>query len=103
MHSFYNLLILFKRREDIIIIIIIILHVIMSRLCGSHPFPQDNDAKMMYNVTHGIFSFEGEVWRNVSDEAKDFISRLLCVDPRQRMTARQVQIININININCLE
>lgn len=96
MHSFYNSFILFKRREekrkeDIIIIInFIVLHVIMSRLCGGHPFPQDNDAKMIYNVTHGIVHFDGEVWENVSDEAKDFISRLLYVDPKQRMTARQV-------------
>ncbi|KAK8820877.1 hypothetical protein WA556_005191 [Blastocystis sp. ATCC 50177/Nand II] len=58
-------------------------------LCGYHPFPQDNDKLMLYNICHGIFNFNGDSWADKSEEAKDFITRLLCVDPAQRLTARQ--------------
>lgn len=45
---------------------------------------------MLYNICHGIFNFDGDSWSDKSEEAKNFITRLLCVDPAQRMTARQV-------------
>ena len=45
---------------------------------------------MLYNICHGIFNFNGASWADKSDEAKDFITRLLCVDPAKRMTAREV-------------
>ena len=45
---------------------------------------------MLYNICHGIFNFGGDSWADKSEEAKNFITRLLCVDPAERMTARQV-------------
>ena len=45
---------------------------------------------MLYNICHGIFNFNGDSWADKSEEAKDFITRLLCVDPAQRLTASQV-------------
>ena len=45
---------------------------------------------MYYNILNGIFNFDDESWINVSDDAKDFITRLLCVDPNKRMTAKEV-------------
>lgn len=61
----------------------------IHRLCGYHPFPQGDDKRMYYNITHGIFSFDQDIWADKSDDAKDFITRLLCVDPNQRMDALQ--------------
>lgn len=58
-------------------------------LCGYHPFPQNDDKRMLYNICHGIFNFDGDSWADKSEEAKNFITRLLCVDPAERMTARQ--------------
>ena len=43
----------------------------------------------MKKVKLGKFSFQDAVWGNVSDEAKDFITRLLTVDPSQRMSAAE--------------
>lgn len=57
------------------------------RLCGYHPFPQGDDKRMYYNITHGVFSFDQDAWADKSEDAKDFISRLLTVDPKKRMTA----------------
>lgn len=42
---------------------------------------------MYYNITHGVFSFDQDAWADKSEDAKDFISRLLTVDPKKRMTA----------------
>ena len=64
--------------------------LITTRLSGRHPFPQHDDRAMYYNILHGIFDFNDESWTHVSDDAKDFITRLLCVDPDKRMTAKEV-------------
>ena len=67
-------------------------NIVTIRMSGRHPFPQNDDRTMYYNILHGIFDFNDENWINVSDEAKDFITRLLCVDPDKRMTAKEVRL-----------
>jgi calcium-dependent protein kinase len=52
-------------------------------LSGLRPF-QDQDATM-----RGRFFFIGGSWSNVSEGAKDFVRRLLTVNPGQRWTAAQ--------------
>ncbi|KAI0223774.1 Calcium/calmodulin-dependent protein kinase type I, partial [Massospora cicadina] len=45
---------------------------------------------VVQNILNGEFCFEPEkYWCQVSETAKDFISRLLVVDPEQRLTAQQ--------------
>ena len=68
-----------------------------DRLCGYHPFPQHDDVLLRQNTLRGVFDFKGDSWADKSEEAKDFISRLLCVDPAQRMTARQVGVYVLGI------
>lgn len=41
----------------------------------------------MKRVQKGSFSFSGHQWQHVSDEAKDFVSKLLTVDEGERMSA----------------
>ncbi|KAI9328295.1 kinase-like domain-containing protein [Zopfochytrium polystomum] len=56
-------------------------------LCGYTPFGSvtTNDIRPILN---GSFAFEpADYWFDVSSEAKDFINRLIVVDPSQRMTA----------------
>uniref|UniRef100_A0A3P9GYA7 non-specific serine/threonine protein kinase n=1 Tax=Oryzias latipes TaxID=8090 RepID=A0A3P9GYA7_ORYLA len=41
--------------------------------------------EIMKKIKQGDFSFEGEAWRNVSQQAKDLIQELLTVDPNKRI------------------
>uniref|UniRef100_A0A8C0C2X0 Ribosomal protein S6 kinase n=1 Tax=Balaenoptera musculus TaxID=9771 RepID=A0A8C0C2X0_BALMU len=41
--------------------------------------------EIMKKIKKGDFSFEGEAWKNVSQEAKDLIQGLLTVDPNKRL------------------
>jgi calcium-dependent protein kinase len=58
-------------------------------LCGYPPFNGNNNAEVYESVRRGIYWFPSEDWKNVSSGAKDFISRLLQKDPRNRMTVDQ--------------
>ena len=44
---------------------------------------------MFKKIKAGKYEFHEEYWSTVSSEAKDFISKLLQVDPAQRYTAVQ--------------
>ncbi|EER19842.1 Calcium-dependent protein kinase, putative [Perkinsus marinus ATCC 50983] len=49
---------------------------------GYEPFyPPDNMVEAV--------EFEPRYWRDISDEAKDFLTRCLSIDPQQRMTAKE--------------
>ena len=56
-------------------------------LCGFPPFTDPNgDVGGVYNrIREGRFDFPSPYWDGVSDMAKDFIKRLLTVDPDQRI------------------
>uniref|UniRef100_A0A8C4DEC6 Ribosomal protein S6 kinase n=1 Tax=Dicentrarchus labrax TaxID=13489 RepID=A0A8C4DEC6_DICLA len=43
-----------------------------------------------YSLCNGHFSLNGGNWDTVSDAAKDLVSKMLHVDPHQRLTAKQV-------------
>jgi len=64
----------------------VILYVI---LCGYAPFSDDNQAQLFSKVRVGEYDFNGEEWKNVSEDAKDLIRHLLVVDPRRRWSAMQ--------------
>jgi len=54
-------------------------------LSGSPPFYEDEKEDLFEKIRSGKFDFDTEVWQNVSEEAKDFITKLLVVDPTKRM------------------
>ncbi|XP_077997326.1 protein Obscurin-like [Glandiceps talaboti] len=58
-------------------------------LTGVSPFMGDDDKQTLGNVNRGQWNFEDEVFTRVTEEAKDFISRLLILDPSKRMTTQQ--------------
>jgi len=64
------------------------LYVLLS---GSPPFWDEDNFELFEKIKLGKFSFEHEVWKNVSDQGKDFISGLLEVDPDHRMDADKIQ------------
>lgn len=56
-------------------------------LSGLSPFMGDNDAETMNNILHAKWDFDAEVFENVSEEAKDFISSLLVSAKCSRLSA----------------
>jgi len=59
----------------------VITYVLMS---GISPFLGDDDGETLMNVTAGEFDFEDEdgAFDKISEESKEFISELLCLNPR---------------------
>ncbi|XP_014510610.1 CDPK-related kinase 5 [Vigna radiata var. radiata] len=58
-------------------------------LCGSRPFWARTESGIFRAVLRATPSFDEPPWPSLSDEAKDFVKRLLNKDPRKRMTAAQ--------------
>ncbi|XP_066207760.1 serine/threonine-protein kinase DCLK3 [Saccopteryx leptura] len=61
-------------------------------LCGFPPFrsPERDQDELFNIIQQGHFEFLAPYWDNISDAAKDLVSRLLVVDPKKRYTAHQV-------------
>ncbi|KAJ8249421.1 hypothetical protein GJAV_G00234640 [Gymnothorax javanicus] len=56
-------------------------------LSGLSPFLGDNDPETMNNILHCNWDYDAEAFESVSEEAKDFISRLLIQEKCGRMSA----------------
>uniref|UniRef100_A0A8C9W0T4 Ribosomal protein S6 kinase n=1 Tax=Scleropages formosus TaxID=113540 RepID=A0A8C9W0T4_SCLFO len=66
--------------------------ILYTMLSGQVPFQSQEKSlthtsaeEIMRKIKQGDFSFEGEAWRNVSQQAKDLIKGLLTVDPSKRI------------------
>nr|XP_020457551.1 serine/threonine-protein kinase H1-like [Monopterus albus] len=64
----------------------VIAYIVLS---GSMPFEDDDHTRLYRSIVRRKYSFHGEPWPSVSNLAKDFIQRLLVVDPGTRLTADQ--------------
>ncbi|XP_072562947.1 ribosomal protein S6 kinase alpha-1 isoform X1 [Paramormyrops kingsleyae] len=67
--------------------------LLYTMLTGFTPFangPDDTPEEILARVSSGKFSLTGGYWNSVSAEAKDLVSKMLHVDPHQRLTAAQV-------------
>ena len=60
-----------------------------SRLSGLSPFLGDDDNETLNNILACQWSFEEEEFKDISDEAKDFITRLLVKSKSWRMSATE--------------
>lgn len=56
-------------------------------LSGTMPFDDENRTRLYRKILHCKYNFSGEPWRDVSNQAKDFIDKLLVLDPNKRLTA----------------
>nr|XP_013796118.1 PREDICTED: ribosomal protein S6 kinase alpha-5 isoform X5 [Apteryx mantelli mantelli] len=66
--------------------------ILYTMLSGQVPFQSQDKSltctsalEIMKKIKKGEFSFEGEAWKNVSQEAKELIQGLLTVDPNKRI------------------
>ena len=58
-------------------------------LCGYSPFRSENVADLIEESRNGRIVFHGRYWKDVSNEAKDFILNLLQPDPNKRLTSEE--------------
>ncbi|XP_066528117.1 ribosomal protein S6 kinase alpha-1 isoform X3 [Hoplias malabaricus] len=67
--------------------------LLYTMLAGFTPFangPEDTPEEILGRIGSGKFTLSGGNWDAVSDAAKDLVSKMLHVDPHQRLTAKQV-------------
>lgn len=58
-------------------------------LCGYPPFHEEKEISLYDQILTADFEFPRDPWVNISEEAKDFVEKLLVVDPSKRLTAEQ--------------
>lgn len=63
--------------------------VLYTMLCGFPPFYDDDVEILTEKVAKGQYEFLSPWWDYISDDAKDLVSHLLCVDPKQRYNIHQ--------------
>ncbi|KAI9314420.1 kinase-like domain-containing protein [Dichotomocladium elegans] len=63
--------------------------VLYTMLCGFPPFYDESIQVLTEKVAKGQYTFLSPWWDIVSEEAKDLISHLLCIDPNKRYTIDQ--------------
>ncbi|XP_006882844.1 PREDICTED: ribosomal protein S6 kinase alpha-2 isoform X2 [Elephantulus edwardii] len=67
--------------------------LLYTMLAGFTPFangPEDTPEEILARIGSGQYALSGGNWDSISDAAKDVVSRMLHVDPQQRLTAVQV-------------
>ncbi len=58
-------------------------------LCGYSPFRSEDAKDIVADTTRGRIEFHERYWKKISQEAKNFISSLLRVNPIERPTASE--------------
>nr|XP_054414410.1 ribosomal protein S6 kinase alpha-2 isoform X1 [Pongo abelii] len=67
--------------------------LLYTMLAGFTPFangPDDTPEEILVRIGSGKYALSGGNWDSISDAAKDVVSKMLHVDPHQRLTAMQV-------------
>mmetsp|Transcript_12780 Transcript_12780/g.51024 ORF Transcript_12780/g.51024 Transcript_12780/m.51024 type:complete len:418 (-) Transcript_12780:62-1315(-) len=58
-------------------------------LCGFPPFYNEHLPMLFEQIMKADYDYPADYWEDISDTAKNFIDRLLVVDPARRMTTKQ--------------
>ena len=58
-------------------------------LCGFPPFYDDNNSALYRSIKSGKYDYPSPFWDDVSETARDFVDKLLVLDPVKRFTAKQ--------------
>jgi len=64
--------------------------VVYKLISGRYPFQGKDRNEVMANARAGLYTFDdNRGWKNVPEKAKDFVRKLLRVNPSERMAARE--------------
>lgn len=63
--------------------------VLYTLLCGFPPFYDESIEVLTQKVAKGQYTFLSPWWDPISEEAKDLIGHLLCINPEERYTIDQ--------------
>ena len=63
--------------------------IVYILLCGYPPFYGETDQEIYSMIKDGEFEFDSPSWDCISNSAKDFIVRLIEVNPRKRISASE--------------
>jgi phosphorylase kinase gamma subunit len=63
--------------------------IMYTLLAGCPPFWHRRQLNLLRMIMEGRYTFTSPEWDDISENAKDLISRLLVVDPRDRLTAAE--------------
>eukprot|EP01006_Ploeotia_vitrea_P037321 TRINITY_DN66122_c12_g1_i1.p1 TRINITY_DN66122_c12_g1~~TRINITY_DN66122_c12_g1_i1.p1 ORF type:complete len:497 (+),score=61.95 TRINITY_DN66122_c12_g1_i1:67-1557(+) len=58
-------------------------------LSGTHPFPDEAQARLFYKITKGQIKWFDAAWKKISKEGRAFVEKLLVVDPSKRLSAEE--------------
>ena len=61
--------------------------IVYIMLSGHLPFSAPTSAKLFNLIVNGSYSYKKPIWVSISDSAKDFINKLLVIDPLSRLDA----------------
>ena len=64
--------------------------IVYILLCGFPPFYADNDAQLFEKIKRAQYEFLKPYWDPISDAAKNFVRRMLVVDPAERATCEEL-------------
>ncbi len=72
-------------------------------LCGFPPFYGESVPELFEQIMSADYDYPEDYWNDVSPQAKAFIDALLVVDPKQRMTTKQVlySLVCFIVLLNC--
>jgi serine/threonine protein kinase len=58
--------------------------VVFVLLVGYPPFLEENQAALFHKIRNGEWVFYEDDWKHISNEAKEFVQKVLVVDPNER-------------------
>jgi serine/threonine protein kinase len=64
--------------------------VLFILLSGVPPFFDEDNFELFEKIKRAEFHFKAEGWKNVSNEAKNFVSNLLTKNPDQRIKGSDI-------------
>ena len=64
--------------------------VLYILLCGRPPFNSKSNREVLEKTARGLYSMTGAEWDDISEDAKDLVSKMLVVNPEERISTEDI-------------